>query len=119
MRIANRSVKDALLKALADEYSIKILLKTIDEARSVEELSETEHIPISTAYRRVNEMKDVGLLTIEKAILTGEGKKFELYRSVFKAVHLDLNGGEVIIDADLNEDAAMRLTRLWATIRAG
>ncbi len=119
MRIASQSVKDALIRALADEYSMKIILKTINQAKSVEELSQSENIPISTAYRRVNEMKEVGLLTVEKTILTDEGKKYELYRSAFKTIHLDLNQGEITIDADLNEDVATRLSRLWASMRAG
>jgi len=118
MRISSQTVRDALIRALADEYSRKILLKTINQARSVEELSQSENIPISTAYRRVSEMKDVGLITVEKTILTGEGKKYELYRSSFKGIHVDMNQGEIILDVDLNEDVTMRLTRLWAAMRA-
>ena len=48
MRITGQNVRDALIRALADEYSRKILLGTIDRARSVEELSASEQIPIST-----------------------------------------------------------------------
>jgi len=117
MRITNDSIRDALIRALADEYSRKILLGTISRARSVEELSQSENIPISTAYRRVSEMREVGLLTVEKTILTPEGKKFEMFRSSFKGIHIDLNQGEIAIDMELNEDVAMRLSRLWATMR--
>jgi predicted transcriptional regulator len=119
MRITSQSVKDALIRALADEYSRKILLSTINQAKSVEDLSQHENIPISTTYRRVNEMKEVGLLTVEKTILTGDGKKYELYRSAFKTMHLNLEQGQIEIDADLNEDVSTRLSRLWASIREG
>jgi predicted transcriptional regulator len=118
MRITSRAVQDELIRSLADEYSRKIILGTINKAQSVEELSQSEKIPISTTYRRVNEMKDVGILTVEKTILTEEGKKFELYRSAFKAIHMDLNQAEIIIDVELNEDVATRLSRLWAAMRA-
>jgi hypothetical protein len=118
MRITGQNVRDALIRALADEYSRKIILGTIDRARSVEELSGTEKIPISTAYRRVNEMSEVGLLAVEKTIITDEGKKFELYRSSFKSVKLQLTQGEIMVDAELNEDVATRLSRLWASMRA-
>ncbi len=107
-----------MVNALADEYSRKILLKTIDHSYSVEELSRSENVPISTAYRRVNELKDAGLLTVEKTILTNDGKKFEMYRSAFRSIHIDLRGSEIVIDADLNEDVATRLSRLWAAMRA-
>ncbi|HXQ91717.1 MAG TPA: helix-turn-helix domain-containing protein [Nitrososphaerales archaeon] len=118
MRITGQNVRDALIRALADEYSRKILLGTIDRARSVEELSEAELIPISTSYRRVNEMREVGLLTVEKTIITDEGKKFELYRSSFRGIKLQLNQGEITVDVELNEDVATRLSRLWASMRA-
>ncbi|MDH2899389.1 MAG: hypothetical protein PXY39_00285 [archaeon] len=118
MRITGQAVQDALIKSLADEYCRKIILGTIKKAQSVEELSHSENIPISTTYRRVNEMKDVGILTVEKTVLTEEGKKFELYRSAFKAIHMDLNQAEILIDVELNEDVATRLSRLWASMRA-
>lgn len=118
MRITSQTVRDALIRSLADEYCRKIILSTIDKAQSVEELSKSENIPISTAYRRVNEMKDIGILTVEKTVLTEEGKKFELYRSAFKTIHMDLNPAEILLDVELNEDVAGRLSRLWTSLRA-
>ena len=118
MRITGQQLKDALLRALADDYSRKILLSTVEKAMSVEELSHTFQIPISTAYRRVNEMRETGVLTIEKTILTDDGKKFELYRSSFKGINLQLEKAEILLDVELNEDVATRLSRLWASLRA-
>lgn len=118
MRITGQPVRDAILRALADDYSRHIMLSTVERAKSVEELSHSLMIPISTAYRRVNEMKEVGLLTVEKTILTDEGKKSELYRSAFKGINLQLEKGEVIVDVVLNEDVATRLSRLWESMRA-
>jgi Helix-turn-helix domain len=117
MRIDSPKIRDSLINALADEYSRKIILKTISKAESVEELSRTEQIPISTAYRRVNEMREVGLLTVEKTILNEEGKKYELFRSAFRSFKINLEGGEIMIEAEFNEDVATRLSRLWATMR--
>jgi predicted transcriptional regulator len=118
MRLLSENVRNALIRAFADEYSRKILFRTIDKAESVEELSESENIPISTVYRRVNEMEEVGILTVEKTILTDEGKKFERYRSAFSAVHLEMNSkGEIVVDVELNQDVVTRLTRLWASMR--
>jgi Fe2+ or Zn2+ uptake regulation protein len=118
MRIDSPKVRDAVMEAMADEYSRKIILSTLNKAQSVEELSRNENIPISTAYRRVNEMKEVGLLAVEKTILNDDGKKYELYRSAFRSFKIDLEHGEITIDAEFNEDVSMRLSRLWASMRA-
>jgi len=119
MRITGQQVRDALIRALADDYSRKILLGTLEKARSVEELSQSLEIPISTAYRRVNELKEVGLLKVEKTIITNEGKKFELYRGAFRGINMQLEKGEIVVDVELNEDVAMRLSRLWTSMRSG
>ncbi len=119
MRISSPNVRDALLSSLADEYSRKILLTTLYEAKSVEDLSRAQNIPISTCYRRVNEMKELGLLIVEKTVLTEDGKKFELYRSAFRSIKMDFENGELVIDAVLNEDIATRMGRLWASLRSG
>jgi predicted transcriptional regulator len=118
MRIESPKVRDALIEALADEYSRKIILKTISKAESVEDLSRSENIPISTAYRRVNELKEVGLLAVERTILSDDGKKYELYRSSFSSFKIDLEHGEIMIEAEFNEDVATRLSRLWASMRS-
>lgn len=93
-------------------------MRTVEKAISVEELSHTLAIPISTCYRRVNEMREVGLLTVERTIITDDGKKSELYRSAFRGINLQLQKGEIIVDVELNEDVAIRLSRLWASLRA-
>ncbi len=117
MLIESQQIRDALIQALADDYSRKILLNTISKAQSISDLSETQGIPLSTAYRRINDMKEVGLLVVEKTILTGDGKKFELFRSAFRSIQIRLDQGQLTIDAMLNEDVAARLSRLWSSLR--
>ncbi|MDG6995102.1 MAG: helix-turn-helix transcriptional regulator [Nitrososphaerota archaeon] len=117
MRITNAAVKESLIRALADDYSRKIMLSTIVKPDSVEGLSRSLDIPISTAYRRVNDLKESGILTVEKTILTEDGKKFELYRSAFRTFRIDLNQGEISIEAELNEDVAGRFARIWGSLK--
>jgi len=46
-------LKDKILEALADKYARIILTATIDEPKSVIQLSEEYNIPMSTAYRKL------------------------------------------------------------------
>ena len=71
----------AVVQGLADEYSRKILLSAIPEAKSVEDMSRENDIPLSTCYRRVHDLLDAQLLVVQKVIVTNEGKKYELLRS--------------------------------------
>ena len=107
----------ALVQGLADEYSRKILLSAIPKAKSVEDMSRENDIPLSTCYRRVHELLDSQILVVERIIVTPEGKKYELLRSAYRAVNVSFDGGVMKVDAIINEDVAEKLRRLWMTMR--
>ena len=117
MEITEPTRVQALVQGLADEYSRKILLSAIPKAKSVEDMSRENDIPLSTCYRRVHELLDSQVLIVEKIIVTPDGKKYELLRSAFRAVNISFDGGVMKVDALINEDVADKLRRLWMTMR--
>lgn len=117
MEITDPSRVHALVWALADEYSEKILLSAIPSAKSVEDMSRENNIPLSTCYRRVHELLDSQILVVEKIIVTAEGKKYELLRSAYRAINVTLDGGIMKVEATVNEDVADKLRRLWLSMR--
>ena len=117
MEISEPSRIQALVQGLADEYSRKILLSTIPRAKSVEDMSRENDIPLSTCYRRVHELLDNQILVVEKIIVTPDGKKYELLRSAYRAVNVTFDGGVMKVDAIINEDVAEKLRRLWLTMK--
>ncbi len=117
MEISEPSRIQALVQGLADEYSRKILLSAIPKAKSVEDMSRENDIPLSTCYRRVHELLDSQILVVEKIIVTPEGKKYELLRSAYRAVNVTFDGGVMRVDAIINEDVAEKLRRLWLTMK--
>ena len=54
---------EALLEVLGDEDSRAILRATMEKPRSVTELVEACQIPSATAYRKVDRLENLGLLT--------------------------------------------------------
>ena len=53
MIITNEKQKEAILNALLDDYSRKILDSTIDKAKSITEIIREQDIPMTSTYRRV------------------------------------------------------------------
>jgi hypothetical protein len=90
-------VKDVLLRILADKYSRAILDATMGSPKSAIELSAECKIPISTAYRRVQELHDNKLLGISGSI-NDDGKKYFLYKSKIKSIMACFNGGLLEIE---------------------
>jgi len=117
VEITDQAKVQSIVQSLSDEYSRKILLSSITSAKSVEDLSKENDIPLSTCYRRVHELLDTQILVVEKIIVTPDGKKYELLRSAYKAVNVTFDGGVMKVDALINEDVAEKLRRLWMTMR--
>lgn len=90
---------DTLLRLLSDEYVRKIIRATIASAKSIEELSHDEIIPISTCYRRVHELIRLGLIRVESTIITPRGKKFMTFRSTIKDVTVTLSSERFSVEA--------------------
>ncbi|MGA2627513.1 MAG: helix-turn-helix domain-containing protein [Candidatus Bathyarchaeia archaeon] len=61
MLVSEEVTKQRILAAVADEYSRMILMRTRDEPVSALNLSKKYEIPITTVYRRVEELVQAGL----------------------------------------------------------
>lgn len=117
MEITDKATAQALVQALSDEYARKILLSAISAAKSVEDLSKENDIPLSTCYRRVHELIDARILLVERIIVTQEGKRYEMVRSAYRTVQVDLEDGTMKVNALVNEDVAEKLRRLWISMK--
>ncbi len=117
MLIKDERVKRALLKALADEHSSKILSRTAWKAASVMDLVREEGIPSTSAYRRVNELRDEGLIAAERSVITKDGKRYELYRGTFREVNVTFRRGSVEVVAVPNQDVFERAFLLFHSLK--
>ena len=95
--IQEETAKEALLRILSDKYSRAILESTMDSPKSAIELSADCGIPISTAYRRVQELHSQKLLGISGSI-NEDGKKYFLYKSKIKAIMTCFKGNSLEIE---------------------
>lgn len=113
MLIKDRRLQDALLRALADEQSRRILAATSNRPRSASDLIHEEGLPSSSTYRRLHELEKEGLLAVVRTVLTSEGKKYQMYKATFREVSLKFQSGEVVIKAVPNLDAVQKVFRLF------
>jgi len=83
---------DVLLSVLADKYCRTLLASTLTKPKSAMELSAEHRIPISTVYRRLSDLHQLGLLDTSGTI-GREGKKYFLYKSRIKAINAVFSSG--------------------------
>jgi DNA-binding Lrp family transcriptional regulator len=117
MEITDPERIQSIVQSLSDEYSRKILLSAISSAKSVEDLSKENDIPLSTCYRRVHELLETQTLVVEKIIVTPDGKKYELLRSAYKTVSVNFEDGAITVEASINEDVEEKLRRMWISMK--
>lgn len=114
--VGDEPAKQRILSAMADEYSRKILTATTEIPMSALELSKKYEIPITTVYRRIEELVEAGLIAAVKSGRTTDGKWYDLYRSLLKRIDVSFEKGEVRIDVMVNEHVADKFTRMWTSI---
>ena len=116
MIVNDEPARQRILTALADEYSRQILSGTVDQPQSALQLSEDFNIPITTLYRRIQDLIDAGLIAPVKSGRTVDGKWYELYRSLLLRIDMSFEYGEIRINATLNDHISDKFTRIWTNM---
>lgn len=80
-----------VLKILADQYSVKILEATKEVPKSCIEISYETNVPISTVYRRVQQLCDMSFLKVTGSI-SEDGKKFFMYQCKIDSIVTKFDG---------------------------
>lgn len=96
LSILEEEHKDTILGAVSDKYSRTIIEATLDKPKTALEISMEHKIPISTVYRRLQDLHDAKLLVISGSI-SDEGKKFFMYKSKVRGISTIFDGGKIQI----------------------
>lgn len=81
---------DSIVRAMSDKYARRIVSYTSYDAKSIEEISRENEIPMSTCYRRVNELTKSGLMRVDRIVITAQGKKSRRYKSELREATITL-----------------------------
>lgn len=114
--VNDEPAKQRILTALSDEYSRQILTATAQKPLSALDISKNYEIPITTVYRRIEELVEAGLLAAVKSGRTTDGKWYDLYRSLLLRIDVTFDGVDVRINATLNDHMSDKFTRMWTSI---
>jgi len=117
MRINSDDRKKAVIRALLDDHSRIILSSTMLVSKSVIDITREGNIPITSAYRKVKELKEYGLLKVDRIILTPEGKKFEMVRSTIRSASVLFDKGTLDVDVTESVEADEKMVKRFFALR--
>ena len=117
LQVLEDDSKKAVLRAMLDDQSRLILTSTMLVPKSVIEITRDQKIPVTSAYRKVKELKQYGLLKVERIVLTEDGKKYELLRSAIRAASVQFDRGSLGVDVTANVAADEKMVKRFFTLR--
>jgi len=102
--IENEKICNLVLESYGDKEKKLILDTAFKKPGVILDILERCEIPKSTGYRIINELVEVGLLTEKGFTTTEDGKKVNLYTSLFENVMIDIRQGKVTVRIQLKEE---------------
>ncbi len=107
---------DALLEALGDPTTRRLLLELTQAEQDVHSLVVHTGLPQSSVYRHLKEMQERRLVKISRLAFTREGRKVEIFRSNVREARLYLEAGHLRVEVVPTEDSADRIVSMWSEV---
>jgi hypothetical protein len=95
--VTNAGFKKRIAALLADEECVKVIATIEDQSKSPHAMASETLIPMSTLYRKVSELKSVGLIVVEGFEIRS-GKKMEYLRTAFSEVKVAATENGVAVE---------------------
>ena len=116
MIVEGERLKRAILVALADVESQKILDVAMYQPKSVNQIIQESNLSHSTAYRKIRWLVREKLLIVDKIEITETGKKSSLFRTLLRSFKVEYEHDNVIIEAERNSDTLRKITENFFTL---
>ena len=83
------------LNSILENDTYKIILSVIEHSKTVYQIHKDISLPLSSLYKRIKKLEDLGVLSIDKITINAKGRKLIFYKSKIKNLTFNLNEKEV------------------------
>lgn len=90
-------ITQKVIEALADAESRSILFSIIKKGKTATELSTQLKIPLSSVYKKLNDLENLTLIEVEKWLISEKGRKFKVYKSRISKADISIKKPEPIL----------------------
>ena len=91
-------ITQKVIEALADSESRTILFSIIKKGMTASELSEKLKIPLSSVYKKLNDLEELTLIEVEKWLISDKGRKFKMYKSLISKADISIKKPEPVLN---------------------
>jgi len=93
------------LQVLADTVSHKIILSTIEEAKTAQQIALENELPLSSTYKKIKRLHAIDILCVDRINLDNTGKRVLYYKSRVKSLEFSLRKAGSLLQLERNEKA--------------
>jgi DNA-binding transcriptional ArsR family regulator len=109
VRVAGH-LKERMIASLADPESRKIITAVIKKPKTAVDIEKETDLPQSTVYRKISELRECGLLMVERFIVRLDGRREALYSCPFTEVRFMATQGGIELELVQTEES---LEKRW------
>ena len=91
-------ITQKVIEALADSESRAILFSIIKKGMTASELSAKLKIPLSSVYKKLNDLEELTLIEVEKWLISDKGRKFKMYKSRISKADISIKKPEPVLN---------------------
>ncbi|HXG07552.1 MAG TPA: hypothetical protein VNI77_09540 [Nitrososphaera sp.] len=92
-----------ILQELVDNVSFKIVLSTIGSAKNVMQIAMENRLPLSSTYKKIRRLQDMGIISLERIDIDDSGKKILYYRSKIKSLEFNVTQDRTLLQFQRND----------------
>ena len=91
----DKSSTISFLNSILENDTYKIILSIIENSKTVYQIQEDISLPLSSIYKRIKKLEDLGVISIDKITINAKGRKLIYYKSKIKNLTFHLNEKDV------------------------
>lgn len=103
----------AALKALGDPTARRLLVVLSRQEMEVQALVMVTGAPVSSTYRKLQDLEADGLIRVVRFAFSPEGRKVEVFGARIRELRVRLAKGVLRVDVSTLEDSADRIGAMW------
>lgn len=105
IQLSEFDVTQKIIESLSNVCTRAVLFCVKEAAKDATQIAEELQISISTVYKTLSNLEELALITVEKFVISSEGKKIKLYKSRVGEVQITMKNMEPVLSLYPNDNA--------------
>lgn len=107
--VLEEGAAEAVMRVVGQDDLFRVLSSAVTRAKTIKEIAIEQGLPLSSAYRMVDQLVKCGLVLVESRMFSESGKKHATYRSAITYLGVTMVEGTVAVEVRHNSGAIERL----------